>query len=51
MERAPIGALSMSLYGLDQLMMISPVSLSTISGVAWFCSALANVRRRPTDCV
>jgi ACS family glucarate transporter-like MFS transporter len=39
------------LYGLDQLTMISPVSLSTISGVAWFWSALADVRRRPTDCL
>ena len=49
MERAPIGALSISLSVVDQAVVISPVSGSMIS-VAWFCSALAEERRRPADC-
>ncbi len=34
----------------DQTAVISPVSGSTVSEVAGFCSALADVRRLPTDC-
>ena len=50
MKRGPIGALFISLAALPaQVVVISPVSGSTISSVAWFCSALAAVRRRPAD--
>ena len=51
MERAPIGALSMSARIFDQAAVISPVSGSMLSAVAWFCSALTDARRRPTDCL
>jgi len=50
MARAPIGALAISAVGIDQGM-ISPVSGSALSGVAWFCSAAAVARRRPADCL
>ena len=40
----------MSPYDSDQATVISPVVGSTMSVVAWFCSALADARRRPTDC-
>ena len=50
MARAPIGALAISAVGIDQGM-ISPVSRSALSGVAWFCSAAAVARRRPADCL
>ncbi len=36
---------------MDQAVVISPVSGSTISAVAWFCSARTDGRRRPTDCL
>ncbi len=51
MERAPIEALSMSPCGSDYAVVISPVSGLTISVVAWFCSALADVRRRSSGLV
>lgn len=50
MARAPIGTLAISAVGIDQGM-ISPVSGSALSGVAWFCSAAAVARRRPADCL
>ncbi len=46
-QKQAIGSAS----GLDQEALISPVSGLTISAVAWFCSVLADVLRRPTDCL
>ncbi|WP_367187175.1 metallophosphoesterase [uncultured Bosea sp.] len=50
MARAPIGALAISRCRIAQAM-ISPVSGSASSAVAWFCSAAAVARRRPADCL
>ena len=43
MERGLIGPLSITLAVVDQGVVISPVSGSTILSLAWFCSVLADI--------
>lgn len=52
MKRATIGALFITSAALpDQVVVISPVSGSTMSAAAWFCSAVTADRRRLADCL